>query len=178
MQPYCRRKPVNKVTICMPAILLECLNSIPDKRVMSETTEQPYTGRCLCGDIVFEVDLIQPKMSHCHCRMCRKFHGAAFATYGEAKPEHFRWVQGESLLAEYHAENQTTRRFCKNCGSSLTFEPANNPKGMIEFALGALDDDITQKPDVHIFTNYKANWFEISDDLPQHSEHRNSPLNN
>ncbi|WP_395373618.1 GFA family protein [Marinicella sp. W31] len=145
---------------------------------MTKALKQPLTGRCLCGGIVYEVDLIQPKMSHCHCQMCRRFHGAAFATYGEAKPEHFRWVQGESLLSEYQAENQTTRRFCKKCGSSMTFQPAHNPKQLIEFALATLDGDIPNRPDVHIFTDYKASWFTITDDLPRHSEGRNSPLNN
>ena len=47
-------------------------------------------GTCLCGGIVYEVNALEPKMGHCHCSMCRKFHGAAFATYGEAKRENFR----------------------------------------------------------------------------------------
>ncbi len=37
-------------------------------------------------------------MAHCHCSMCRKFHGAAFSTYGEAKIENFKWLQGEGFL--------------------------------------------------------------------------------
>ena len=44
-----------------------------------------YKGLCLCGSIKYAVDKIEPKMGHCHCSMCRKFHGAAFATFGEAK---------------------------------------------------------------------------------------------
>ena len=145
---------------------------------MSENSKQPLTGRCLCGGVVYEVDFIQPNMSHCHCQMCRRFHGAAFATYGEARPEHFRWLQGESLLSEYLADNGTTRRFCNTCGSSLSFEPAHNPENMIEFSLATLDHDIPHLPDAHIFTDFKASWFTINDDLPQFSAGRNSPLNN
>jgi len=145
---------------------------------MNQGLKTSLQGRCLCGGVVYEVDHIQPKMAHCHCRMCRKFHGAAFATYGVARPEHFRWLQGESLLAVYQAENQTTRRFCKKCGSSLTFESAHNPEHLIEFALGTLDDGISDGPDAHIFTDYKASWFTITDNLPQFCEHRNSPRKN
>ena len=44
----------------------------------------PFKGSCLCGSIQYEVDRIDSKMGHCHCTMCRKFHGAEFATLGEA----------------------------------------------------------------------------------------------
>jgi len=106
-------------------------------------------------------------MAHCHCTMCRKFHGAAFSTYGEVKVENFCWLQGEEFLKKYLAPNGTERQFCKNCGSSLTFKPANNRGEVIEFSLGTLDDDIEQKPDAHVFTDKCANWFTITDDLPQ-----------
>ena len=40
-------------------------------------------GQCLCGSIQYEIDKVEPKMAHCHCSMCRKFHGAAFSTFAE-----------------------------------------------------------------------------------------------
>ena len=132
----------------------------------------PYKGKCLCGLVSYEVDEIQPKMGHCHCTMCRKFHGAAFATFGEALVEHFRWLSGEHHLKTYHAENGTQRQFCENCGSSLRFIPSNDSGKLVEFSLGTLDSDIPLKPDAHIYTDNAANWNEITDDLPQHKAHR------
>jgi len=38
---------------------------------------------------------------------------------------------------------------------------------VIEFSLGTLDSGIEKKPDAHVFTDHCANWFEITDDLPQ-----------
>jgi len=134
---------------------------------MSKNPSTPYKGQCLCGAITYEVTAIQPRMAHCHCTMCRKFHGAAFATFGEAKPNHFRWTNGETLLMDYVAENGTTRQFCKHCGSSLTFSPAENPDGLVEFSLATLDTKLDLHPDAHIYVKSKTNWFEISDDLPQ-----------
>lgn len=128
----------------------------------------PYTGQCLCGSIKYEVDKIEPRMGHCHCSMCRKFHGAAFATLGEAKTDNFRWVEGEDLLASYKANNGTIRQFCKECGSSMTFAPSNDIGDLIEFSLGTLDSEIDRYPDAHIFVGSKATWYEISDDLPKH----------
>ena len=132
----------------------------------------PYTGQCLCGAIRYEVDEIEPRMGHCHCSMCRKFHGAGFSTLAEAKSENFRWTTGESLLASYKASNGTVRRFCKECGSSMTFAPSNDNGKLIEFTLGTLDGDIDLRPDAHVFTGFKANWVEIHDDLPQYEAGR------
>ena len=142
---------------------------------MNDSTENKYQGQCLCGSIKYEVAKIEEQMGHCHCSMCRKFHGAAFATFGEAKSENFRWVTGENFLKSYIATNGTTRKFCENCGSSLIFMPANDDGKLVEFSLGTLDTDIELKPDAHIFTKFGANWYEASDDLPKFSEGRDSP---
>ncbi|MGI9317730.1 MAG: GFA family protein [bacterium] len=134
----------------------------------------PYTGQCLCGSISYEVDEIEPRMGHCHCSMCRKFHGSAFATLGEVKAENFRWVKGESLLESYIAKNGTVRRFCKVCGSSMTFASSKDTGKLIEFSLGTLDSEIDMRPDAHIFVGTKAGWYKICDDLPQYQLGRNS----
>jgi hypothetical protein len=142
---------------------------------MNSTTNSPrYKGQCLCGSIKYAIDEIEPKMGHCHCSMCRKFHGAAFATYGAVKTENFHWLQGEELLKTYLSPNGTKRLFCDKCGSSLAFFPSNDTGEMIEIAMGTLDSAIELKPDVHIFTNYGASWYENADDLPQFTEGRNS----
>ena len=93
-------------------------------------------GQCLCGGIKYEVDKLEPKMGHCHCIMCRKFHGAAFSTYGEAKRENFRWLAGEDLLTDFVSDNGVTRQFCKTCGSSLTFAVANDTGESLSLRLG------------------------------------------
>lgn len=132
----------------------------------------PYTGQCLCGSIKYEVDEIDPRMGHCHCSMCRKFHGAAFATLGEAKTDKFRWIEGEELLVSYKAGNGTVRRFCKVCGSSMTFAASDDTGDSIEFSLGTLDSEIVLRPDAHIYVGSKASWFDIVDDLPRYENGR------
>ena len=136
------------------------------------TNRAPYQGQCLCGEIQYEVDKIEPQMAHCHCIACRKFHGAAFSTFGEAKQENFRWIKGESQLKSFVAENGAVRQFCEQCGSSMTFAASKDSTDVIEFSLGTLDSDIDLRPDVHVFTAYKANWVEACDGLPQHTEER------
>lgn len=134
----------------------------------------PYQGQCLCGAVKYEADAFSPRMGHCHCSMCRKFHGAAFATFGEVKAADFRWLQGEDELKAYTADNGTTRRFCSRCGSSMTFHSDKYPDDVVEIALGTLDSNLDVSPDAHIFVGSKASWSEIHDDLPQYEEGRKS----
>ena len=132
----------------------------------------PWSGQCLCGGIHYQVEAIRPQMAHCHCSMCRKFHGAAFATFGVAKKEDFNWLSGKELLASYRAENGTVRQFCKNCGSSMTFASSGCTGEVVEFALGTLDNPLNMQPDSHIYTQSKADWYEIEDTLPRFAEGR------
>lgn len=142
--------------------------------MMNDSIDWPYQGQCLCGEIQYEVKQIEAQMGHCHCTMCRKFHGAAFATLGEAYTENFRWAAGEERLKTYEAPNGTKRKFCENCGSSLIFVASNDNGKMVEFSLGTLDSEIELKPDAHIFTDFGACWYEIRDELPRFKEGRSS----
>lgn len=130
-------------------------------------------GSCLCGSIVFTVDKVMPVIGHCHCTMCRKFHGAAFSTFAEVKLSNLHWVKGETLLKEYRADNGTVRKFCENCGSSLLFESQfNRDELTIEIALAAFDNDVSVYPNAHIYTESKVSWFNINDSLPQFTKYR------
>lgn len=132
----------------------------------------PLKGSCLCGEVRYEVKAIQANMAHCHCKMCRKFHGAAFSTFAEALVEDFQWLSGEDRLQTYVAENGSKRQFCGRCGSSLTFQAREGQSGLVEFSLATLDDDCEVQPDAHVFVASKVNWYEILDNLPQNQAGR------
>jgi hypothetical protein len=131
-----------------------------------------YQGQCLCGAIKYEADSVDDKMGHCHCSLCQKFHGAAFATFGSVAIGDFRWLSGETQLQTYMADNGTKRKFCKQCGSSLIFESAK-ANGLIEFSLATLDEAPPLSPDAHIYTRSRVDWLNIDDDpLPKHDSGR------
>ncbi|MFT5740494.1 MAG: hypothetical protein ACI9LO_003411 [Planctomycetota bacterium] len=67
----------------------------------------PYRGSCLCGEIAFEVDELGSTIGNCHCSMCRKFHGPAYATLAEVEAEHFRWLRGKESLKILSYESPT-----------------------------------------------------------------------
>ncbi len=125
-------------------------------------------GGCLCGAIRYEIDGALGAMTHCHCAMCRKAHGAAFATYASVLLRDFRFDRGEDQRERYRSSPEVDRAFCKRCGSNLLFLYRPDPE-RVEVAVGTLDGDPGRRPEAHIFTASKAPWFELRDDLPQHS---------
>lgn len=42
---------------------------------------------------------------------------------------------------------------------------------LVRIRLGTVTSDITEEPIAHIFTKSKANWEEITGDLPQYDEY-------
>ena len=126
-------------------------------------------GSCLCKRVRFEIHGKLGRSSHCHCSMCRKAHGAAFGTYAAVRAENFRIVAGEELILRYKSSPGVERTFCSRCGSTLQFISQKNA-GIIDVALGVLDDDPGIRVPHHIFVASKAPWFEITDGLPQYPE--------
>ena len=124
-------------------------------------------GSCLCGSVRYEIRGPLGRVTHCHCSMCRKVHGAAFGTYARVNDAEFAWTQGEGDIATYRSSQDVQRTFCRRCGSTLQFIRESRPEGFA-LAMGTLDDDPGVRPSRHIFVDSKAPWFEIHDELPQH----------
>ncbi len=126
-------------------------------------------GSCLCGGIAYEISGLLKGTLNCHCIMCRKAHGAAFRTRASIKSDDFRFLKGEHLLTYYESSPGERRSFCKTCGSVIITRFDHSPK-YLGFALGTLDTDPEVTIEQHVFTEYKAPWFDITDDLPQSKE--------
>lgn len=131
-------------------------------------------GSCLCGAVAFEVDEFLGAAAHCHCSMCRKFHGAAYATFVSVARRAFHWISGQEELTDYQAPNGTVRSFCRRCGSSLFFASPRAPQDVVEVALAAFEADVPVVVDAHIFVGSRAAWTKMEGDLPQYEEGRAS----
>ena len=129
-----------------------------------------YQASCLCAAINFSVTVFSAQAAHCHCTMCRKFHGAAFGTLVSVAG--LKWDSGREYLQEFTAKNGTVRSFCKVCGSSVGFRVKGAALAEIELAVALFDVAIPIEIDAHIYTNYKVNWCTLTDDLVCFSEGR------
>jgi hypothetical protein len=122
-------------------------------------------GACLCGKMRYEIDGPLFDVANCHCSMCRRFHGAAFASYARIDIRNFRWLSGEDLLAVFESSPGKGWAFCRVCGSSLGVPDSGK---LSDVALGLLEGDPCVRPTDHIFVGSRAKWHEITDALPQH----------
>jgi len=124
------------------------------------------TGSCLCATVKFAVDHPFDRMLHCHCSMCRKLHGAAFATYGIGPAQGLRWLEGEDAIRRYESSPGFIRAFCGHCGSAL---PGLRGERVI-VPVANLDGDANVNPTCHIFAGSKAPWHSIGDALTCYDE--------
>lgn len=125
------------------------------------------TGGCACGKVRYEVAGELKDFCHCHCSICRRIHGAAFATWGGISRDDFKYISGESLLKAYPFSQRANSLFCSNCGSTVLTD-FKSESDMLYITVGTVDGDLKCPPGFHQFTGSKAPWFEITDDLPQH----------
>ncbi len=126
-------------------------------------------GSCLCGSIRYEVDGDLGPMVCCHCSMCRKAQGTAFAANAPIETRSFRIVSGAETLRAYASTPGKWRCFCSTCGSPI-FSKRDTLPGVIRLRIGTLDSRIAARPTAHIHVASKAEWYQILDDVPQHPE--------
>lgn len=96
--------------------------------------------------------------------MCRKQHGAAFATYAQVEKKHLTITDPEEKLVRYRSSEKGTRSFCGACGSSLFWESTVEPS-LVGVAVGTLDGPLGAPIFAHIFVGDKADWVTVDDDL-------------
>lgn len=115
-------------------------------------------GSCACGAVSYAVDGGISPIIHCHCRTCRKTHGAAFSSLAAVPREAFRWTAGENLLGGFESSLGKVRRFCTRCGSQLVAERVGHPTVMLR--LGCLDTPVVGRPVGHIWRSDGASWYD------------------
>jgi hypothetical protein len=125
-----------------------------------------YQGSCLCGSIKYSIDDNLKFIINCHCRFCRKAHGAPFTTLLLMPFAKLELTAGKELLAghEVRALN-SVRCFCSGCGTRLyNYAPS---RGMISLVVATLDTHAELRPIAHFNIESKCSWHQIADDLPQ-----------
>jgi|SRR5579884_476535 len=136
-------------------------------------------GSCLCGGVAFEITGPLQSPLNCHCSQCRKQHGAAFRSRVRVAASDFRWLHGENRVKFYESARGYQRGFCGDCGSPILNRagpnwqaPSDFPDGPPQYGIAlALLENPPVRPALHCFVESKAQWFDITDDLPQYPEY-------
>lgn len=135
----------------------------------NENDEDVLSGPCLCGSVVYEIRGGVGNLSYCHCNMCHKAHGAAFATYAPVGWDAFKFVSGEDKVRRYSSSHDVERTFCSDCGSNLQF--TRDDRAGFGLAVGTMDSDPTRRPTAQINTAYNAPWWDLQETPPCFDTH-------
>lgn len=92
-----------------------------------------YLGSCLCGAIKVQLNGSIDSIIHCHCSLCRKNSGTAYATNGFVNRSDFTITDIENKLGFYEFKPGKKRHFCITCASPIFSSNANNPQN-VEYA--------------------------------------------
>lgn len=126
-----------------------------------------FEGSCLCGEVKYKLLSEPTKVTHCHCTMCQKQHGAAFATYASLLKSDLVYTSGLAGLVEYNSSGTIKRKFCKVCGSNIEWSGSNKYPDWVSIAIGTLDTTYKPKKVVDIYNDTKACWLATANEVSE-----------
>ncbi len=130
---------------------------------MTNSLELKFTGGCQCGAVRYEVRAPLEMVHYCHCRMCQRAVGNAFALIAGAPRDKLVWVRGMPRL--FNSSSLATRGFCNECGTPLTF--GYHESMFTYLTVGSLDHPEMVMPERHYGIESAIPWLHIADDLPR-----------
>ena len=131
------------------------------------TGETIAEGGCLCGKVRHRITGPIESVCHCHCSMCRRSSGGTVVTWVTVPADRFAFTRGKPAL--YRSSAKGERRFCRDCGTQLTFW-SEDPPGNIDVTLATLDHPENHPADRHIWTSSRLAWLHLDEHLPGHPE--------
>ena len=117
-----------------------------------------YEGSCLCGEIKYQLLSTPKHISHCHCKMCQKQHGAAFATYASLPLSDLVYISGARSLTTYLSSSTITRKFCGQCGSNIEWSGSAKHPNWVSIAIATLDTPFNPTKIINIHEDSKICW--------------------
>lgn len=115
-------------------------------------------GRCVCGEVRFEIDVPAVWAWHDHSARSRHAQGCAYATYVGSWRKRFRILQGEERITRFEdKEARTTRSFCARCGTPLFYERARSPQ-YVNIPRALFETRTGREPRYHMYLPEAADW--------------------
>jgi hypothetical protein len=118
-------------------------------------------GGCLCGAVRYTAHVEPVFIEVCHCRDCQKFTGSAFA-FLIGVPQTALEIQGstKTFASPCDSGKPVVRRFCPECGSSISVEASIAP-GVMIISGGTLDDPTSITPTREAYCERALPWVQL-----------------
>jgi len=125
-------------------------------------TGEAITGGCQCGAVRYRVTGGLGRANFCHCRMCQRATGNAFAPLVSAAGVVF-----DGRPARFASSDVAERGFCAVCGTPL-FYAAPGAETDVELMIGSLDAPDLIEPALHYGVESRLPWLHLADGLPEY----------
>lgn len=121
------------------------------------------SGSCLCGAVRFRIDGGVEHFFLCHCTRCRKNSGSAHSANLFSTTARLEWLAGADLVTFFQLpKTRHQRAFCSRCGSAMPVAQ----EGFLTIPAGALDTEVSLRPEAHICTASRAGWDDALHEIP------------
>ncbi len=113
-------------------------------------------GKCLCGEVQFQVVDEIPNLYQCHCSLCQKTTGSTSCSSFLVGVNGVKWINGKENITSFKKENGFQSDFCSACGS-----PVPNKMNIGEYMwvpAGLIEGDLGVAIAAQIHLNSKATW--------------------
>lgn len=124
-------------------------------------------GGCYCGRIQYQVQLPVKWCVHCHCSNCRHIQGAPFVTWFGVDKTQFNQTKGKADVAWFESSENAKRGHCIHCGTPLFFL-GDNWADEIHITRESTQQNILQKPQLHVFYDRHIDYIRLYDDLDKY----------
>ncbi len=114
----------------------------------------------MCGAIRFEALGPAGNPHTCSCKMCQRHTGALTASWVEFPRENVAWTGPGGGPATFRSSQNSSRAFCRTCGSALG---AIDDNPVIALLLGAFDKAGTRElmPVAHAWRSARPRWWHV-----------------
>ena len=119
----------------------------------------------MCGTIRYRATGAPDGGGFCHCHSCRHHTGAPLVAFVVFAADQVEWLLGDR--ARYESSPGVFRAFCRDCGTSLSYEASYQGRDLIELHISTLDNPDAFPPNEHTHYSEKLSWLHVSDDLPK-----------
>ncbi|TCD14067.1 GFA family protein [Oricola cellulosilytica] len=116
------------------------------------------SGRCLCGAVSFDATASRPRVSVCHCDMCRRWSAGPFMSLNcEAVT-----FENQDNIGRIRSSDWAERGFCTKCGSNLFYHLVDS--GDHQMAAGLFDDQSKLRMSLQVFTDRKPDFYDFANE--------------
>jgi hypothetical protein len=123
--------------------------------------EPEVTGSCQCGAVRYVIAAGPAKSTVCHCRMCQRAAGNAFAPLYEVMTGAIRW---HGTPATWASSDEVERGFCGTCGTPMFYRGLR--RDTTEVMAGTLAPGFDYRPVANHGVEARKVWLDMLGGLP------------